>query len=66
MFEYKVLTERDTRFSGKFDLGALETTLNSYATEGWRLAESFVAANLMKSAKAEMVIILERSRSESN
>ena len=65
MFEYKVLTERDKRFSGKFDLEALESTLNSYAVEGWRLAESFVAANLMKTAKAEMVMILERSRNES-
>jgi hypothetical protein len=26
MFEYKVLTERDTRFSGKFDLEILEKT----------------------------------------
>ena len=65
MFEYKVLTERDKRFSGKFDLEALESTLNSYAAEGWRLTESFVAANFMKSAKAEMVMILERPRSES-
>jgi hypothetical protein len=66
MFEYKVITERDKRFSGRFDIDALETTLNSYANEGWRLAESFVAASLMKSAKAEMVMILERPRSSSN
>jgi hypothetical protein len=65
LFEYKVLTERDTRFSGKFDLEVLEATLNSYAAEGWRLAESFVAANLAKSAKAEIVMILERSAGES-
>jgi len=31
------------------------------ASEGWRLAESFVAANLWKSSKAEMVMILERT-----
>lgn len=61
MYEYKVLTERDSRFSGKFDLDGLETTLNGYATEGWRLVESFVAANLAKSTKAEIVMILERS-----
>ena len=35
MFEYKVLTERDARFSGKFDLEALDATLNSYAADGW-------------------------------
>jgi hypothetical protein len=62
MFEYKVLTERDARFSGNFDVEILETTLNSYAAEGWRLAESFVAASLWKSAKAEIVMVLERSR----
>lgn len=61
MFEYKVLTERDTRLSEKFDLESLEITLNSQARQGWRLAEGFVAANLAKSAKAEIVLILERS-----
>jgi Domain of unknown function (DUF4177) len=35
--EYKVLTERDSRFSGSFDPESLETTLNSYASEGWRV-----------------------------
>jgi len=58
--EYKVLTERDKRFSGGFDAEVLETTLNSYATEGWRLSESFAATNVMKSMKAEVVLILER------
>lgn len=65
MFEYKVLTERDARFSGRFDLEVLETTLNGYAADGWRLVESFVAANLAKSSKAEIVLILERSAGES-
>lgn len=39
MVEYKVLTVRDKRSSGKFDLEVLEATLNSYAAQGWRLAE---------------------------
>jgi hypothetical protein len=62
MLEYKVLTERDAKFSGKFDLEALEATLNDFAAEGWRLAESFIASSLWKSSKAEMVMILERTR----
>ena len=61
MFEYKVITERDSRFAGTFDLAAVESTPNGYATEGWRLAEGFLAANLAKAAKAEIVLILERS-----
>ena len=66
MFEYKVLTERDTKLTGRFDLESLETTLNDYADDGWRLAEGFVAANLAKSAKAEIVLILERSPDKGN
>lgn len=61
MIEYKVLTERDKKFSGTFDAKVLEQTLNDYAAEGWRLAESVVAANLLKSMKTELVLILERS-----
>ena len=43
MYEYKVLTDRDARFSGKFDLDTLETTLNSFAQEGWRVITGFTA-----------------------
>ena len=61
--EYKVLTERDSRLSGKFDPESLETALNSYAAEGWRVVQGFVAASLWKSAKAEIIVILERPTS---
>lgn len=40
---------------------ALESALNSYAGEGWRLAEGLVASNVAKSAKAEIVLVLERA-----
>ncbi len=60
MFEYRLLTERDSKFSGTFDLATLEATINGFAAEGWRLAEAFVAANVAKSGKAEIVAILER------
>ena len=60
MYEYKVLTERDARFSGRFDHEVLEEALNSYAAEGWRVGEGFVAASWAKSFKAEIVMILER------
>jgi hypothetical protein len=55
-----VLTERDSRFSGSFDAESLETTLNSYATEGWRVVSGFMAASVWKSAKSEIMIVLER------
>lgn len=60
MYEYKVLTERDKRFTGGFDPETLEQTLNSFASEGWKLVEAVSTGNLMKSAKAELVMILER------
>ena len=62
MVEYKVLTERDNRLTGAFDQDALEAALNSYAAEGWRVVEGFQASSLWKSLKAELVVILERSR----
>ena len=61
MYEYKVLTERDKRLTGGFDADTLEATLNSYASEGWRLVDAVPTANLMKSAKAQLLLILERS-----
>ncbi len=59
--EYKVLTERDSRFAGSFDPQSLETTLNSYATEGWRVVSGFTAASVWKSAKSQIMIVLERA-----
>jgi hypothetical protein len=59
--EYKVLTERDKRFSGSFDPGSLERALNSYAAEGWRVVGGFTAASVWKSLKSEIILVLERA-----
>ena len=61
MYEYKVVTERDKRSAGGFEADTPESTLSSYAGEGWRVADGAVAANLMKSARAEFVMVLERA-----
>ena len=37
MKEYKVLTQKDKWFSGKFDPEKLEGALNAYAQQGWEL-----------------------------
>lgn len=63
MFEYKILTERDSRFSGRFDLDQLETTLNSYAAEGWKTAGGISSTSIWKSSKTEILTFLERERS---
>ena len=62
MLEYKILTERDSRFSGKFDLDQLETALNSYAAEGWKISGGLSATSIWKSSKTEILIFLERER----
>jgi len=35
MKQYKVLTQKDRFFAGKFDPEKLESAINSYASEGW-------------------------------
>ena len=37
MKEYKVLSQKDKWFSGKFNPQALESAINAYAEQGWRL-----------------------------
>jgi Domain of unknown function (DUF4177) len=63
MPEYKVLTEGDSRFAGKFNTESLEAALNAHAAEGWRVVEGFLTASTWKSANAQIVVILERSKS---
>jgi hypothetical protein len=43
--EYKVLTQEDRRWSGKFTPENLESALNSYAAEGWRVVSTLPVAS---------------------
>ncbi|MBE6642063.1 MAG: DUF4177 domain-containing protein [Ruminococcaceae bacterium] len=36
-FEYKILSQKDKWFSGKFDPVLLEQAINAYAQQGWRV-----------------------------
>jgi hypothetical protein len=58
--EYKIHTQRDKVFTGAFDHHQLEAALNAHAADGWRLAEGFMVSSIWKSAKTEVVLILER------
>jgi hypothetical protein len=63
MKEYKVLTQKDRFFAGKFDPEKLEAAINSYATEGWCVVS--VATASIKSItgnREEMVVVLEREK----
>jgi hypothetical protein len=58
--EYKVLTQEDRRWSGKFSPENLEHTLNSYAAEGWRVVSSFPVTSPWSLSSAQVMILLER------
>lgn len=60
--EYKVLTQKDKWFSGKFDPEKLEGAINAYARQGWRVIGCATAScpGLFTSHREELVVILER------
>ncbi len=62
MFEYKILTQKDRWFGGKFDPNRVEQALNAYAQEGWRLSEAVTASfpAVFSSNREELIVILER------
>ncbi len=62
MCEYKVLTQKDKWFSGKFDPEKLEAALNGYAQQGWQVVFGTTATfpGLLSGKREEMVIVLER------
>lgn len=63
MMQYKVLTQKDKWFSGKFDPEALEGALNAYAEQGWSV-KAMTTATIpgFGSSRDEVVVILERDR----
>lgn len=61
MYNYKVLTQKDKFFIGKFDPMKLEDALNSYAEQGWRLV-SCATADIpsLGGQRQEFIAVLER------
>jgi len=62
-YEYKVLSQKDKWFSGKFDPSILEQAINAYAQQGWRViscATADIAA--FGSTRQEFITILEREK----
>ncbi len=46
--EYKVLTQKDRWFGGKFEPAKMEQALNAYAQEGWRLAKAVITPEFVR------------------
>ena len=63
MKDYKVITQKDRFFSGKFHPEKLEALMNSYASEGWEF-KGVATANVtsFRGARQEIVVIFERDK----
>lgn len=60
-YQYKVLSQKDKWFSGKFDPALLEQAINSYAQQGWRVigcATADIAG--FGATRQEFITLLER------
>jgi len=64
MKKYKVLTQKDKWFSGKFDPEKLEQAINAYAEQGWRVVScataDFVSFGFGNNSRQEFITVLER------
>ena len=60
--EYKVLTQKDRWFDGKFDLSRLEAALNHYAGLGWtvRAMSTPHVMGFSGGPREEIVVLMER------
>ena len=63
--QYKVLTQKDRFFAGKFDPQKLEQGINAYAEEGWRVV-SMPTATIpgFGNNREELVALMERERTD--
>jgi Domain of unknown function (DUF4177) len=60
MKEYKVMTQNDRFFSGKFDTEKLEAAMNSYGSEGWEFKG--VVTPVFGAPSKEIIVIFERDK----
>lgn len=63
MKEYKVLTQKDRFFAGKFDPERLEQAMNAYAEQGWEvIAVTTDHIPSLTGAREEIVIVMQREK----
>lgn len=63
MKQYKVMTQKDRFFAGKFDPEKLESAINSYAEQGWEVV-SIATASIpgFGGTREELVVVMERQK----
>ena len=61
---YKLLTQKDKYFAGKFELSRLEDALNHYAHEGWSVRSMVtpLVTGFSGGPREEIVVLLERDK----
>ena len=62
MKQYKVMTQKDKFFAGKFNPEKLEKAINTLAAEGWQVVgvSSATISGGFSKGRQEMVIFLEK------
>lgn len=62
--EYKVLTQKDKWYSGKFDPERLEGALNAYDQQGWSVVFGTSASfpGFFSSNREELIVVLSRKK----
>lgn len=60
--EYKILSQKDKWYSGKFSPETLENAINAYAEEGWMVIAAFSAdiPGVFSANRNEAIVIMER------
>jgi len=62
MKEYKVLSQKDKFFSGKFDPQLLENAVNAYAEQGWEVVSMATASiPAFGGPRDEVIVLLQRN-----
>jgi hypothetical protein len=61
MATYKVVTQKDRFFSGKFSPEKLESAINSYAEQGWRVVSMATATIPGIGSREELLVLMERN-----
>jgi hypothetical protein len=61
--EYKVLTQKDRFFGGKFDPMKLEEALNAYSHQGWAVS-GIATADIAgwSGSRQELIVVMSRPR----
>lgn len=60
---YKVITQRDRWFAGRFDPDRLEGAINAYAASGWKVCGLATTTFLCNAGKREEVVVVMERRS---